>query len=335
MKKIWAILDVERNYAIRLMEYLNHKSGIPFDIQVFTDEEKLAEYADAHSIELLLVSEKAYSERMEQLHCAQIMILTEKGRVEMTESHKAVYKYQPADHMVREVMDCYSAERTAVGFESVGIRACRRIAVFNHSDEAMREAAAISLGRLLGDTQKTLYVSLSGGLGLERLSESAWDRNLSDLIYFYRKRKDMLPVRFAGIVRQMEGLDLIPPATAREDLVVLQGEDWIKFLDELMNSSEYETLILDFGTDFRYWRDMLEYCGEIYEPTAENSLAGAAADQLEERILEELGQETFGKIRRVTGNLPNTFGLRNSFDVYALGILGEQLLRYIGAGQNS
>ena len=59
-KNIFAVCDLEVDYALNFMEYLNHKKNIPFEIQAFTTAESLIAYGKKVPIELLLISGKRY-----------------------------------------------------------------------------------------------------------------------------------------------------------------------------------------------------------------------------------------------------------------------------------
>ena len=58
-KNIFAVCDLEVDYALNFMDYLNHKKNIPFEIQAFTNVESLIAYGKMNHIELLLISQKA------------------------------------------------------------------------------------------------------------------------------------------------------------------------------------------------------------------------------------------------------------------------------------
>ena len=55
-KNIFAVCDLEVDYALNFMDYLNHKKNIPFEIQAFTNVESLIAYGKMNHIELLLIS---------------------------------------------------------------------------------------------------------------------------------------------------------------------------------------------------------------------------------------------------------------------------------------
>ena len=50
-KNIFAVCDLEVDYALNFMDYLNHKKNIPFEIQAFTTAESLIAYGkESHRV---------------------------------------------------------------------------------------------------------------------------------------------------------------------------------------------------------------------------------------------------------------------------------------------
>ena len=58
-RNIFAVCDLEVDYALNFMDYMNRKKNIPFEIQAFTSVENLIAYGKQTHIELLLISGKS------------------------------------------------------------------------------------------------------------------------------------------------------------------------------------------------------------------------------------------------------------------------------------
>ena len=59
-RNIFAVCDLEVDYALNFMDYMNRKKNIPFEIQAFTSVENLIAYGKQTHIELLLISGRGY-----------------------------------------------------------------------------------------------------------------------------------------------------------------------------------------------------------------------------------------------------------------------------------
>ena len=76
-KNIFAVCDLEVDYALNFMDYLNQKKNIPFEIQAFTSVESLIAYGKKTHIELLLISGKAMCRQVREMDIGKIVILSE------------------------------------------------------------------------------------------------------------------------------------------------------------------------------------------------------------------------------------------------------------------
>ena len=92
-KQIFAVCDLEAEYARNFMEYLNRKSSLPFEVQAFTSVKSLVDCAQEMHIELLLISADAMCQEVKELNIGKIVILTEGSRPEEMEMYAEVYKY--------------------------------------------------------------------------------------------------------------------------------------------------------------------------------------------------------------------------------------------------
>ena len=108
-KQIFAVCDLEAEYACNFMDYLNQKKNIPFEIQAFTSVESLVAYVKKNPVELLLISSEAMCREVGELDIGKIVILTEGSKPKELEKYTGVYKYQASSDVVREVMACYGA----------------------------------------------------------------------------------------------------------------------------------------------------------------------------------------------------------------------------------
>ena len=105
-KQIFAVCDLEADYARNFMEYLNRRNNLPFEVQAFTSVESLVAYAQKTHVELLLISVDAMCREVRELDIGKVVILTEGSRPEELDMYAEVYKYQSSAEIIREVMAC-------------------------------------------------------------------------------------------------------------------------------------------------------------------------------------------------------------------------------------
>ena len=81
-KKILAVCDSETEYTNRMQEFLCMREELPFEVYAFTDTEKLESTSKKEDIEILLISESDYSEKIKELPIENIYMLNESGHAE-------------------------------------------------------------------------------------------------------------------------------------------------------------------------------------------------------------------------------------------------------------
>ena len=112
-KAVFAICDSESMYIYNLMEYVHSRKGEEFEVQAFTGVESLCACAKEKTIEILLISGKLLCEQVRELHIRKVMVLSEGEQICELSEYSAVYKYQPADSLIAEVMDSYARVKEA------------------------------------------------------------------------------------------------------------------------------------------------------------------------------------------------------------------------------
>ena len=285
---ILAVCDLEESYACRLMDYLNLKKTIPFEVHAFTDIYKLAEYEKENKIDVLLISEEALvKEVIERMDIIEIMVLSEGKIIEDTWGHKSIYKYQSSENILREVM-CYYAEQGGQSKSYVGTaEEVEFIGVYSPVKRTLKTSFALTLGQILAKEKRVLYINLEEYAGFNVLLERTYMTDLSDILYFISQKKRNFILKLASIVQSLGEMDYIPPALSPLDLKVIRPEEWILFLEELKKCN-YDVIILDIGESIDGTFDILRRCSRIFTPIRDDGVSYAKIEQYEAllRIME-------------------------------------------------
>jgi len=260
MKPDFVVCDPETEYAVHFMEYLNRRR-IPFEVQVFTSAEGLCEYGKDRHIELLLVSEKVMCEDVRALDVGQLILLSEEAGEPFGEM-PSVYKYQSGAKIVREVMDCYSAEQQAgKAVPEPHLRQGQLNGVCGISDPVAQMLFTLTYGQILASEQSVLYVNLQKYVLPECLSAGEAGGDLGDLMYLYRNGQRGFAARLAGMIRRIGRLDYLPAPFSPEDLGEFSGEEWQGFLHRLNTSGGHDVVLLDLSDALRGLPGILRMCG--------------------------------------------------------------------------
>ena len=326
MSSVFAVCDVETDYAVRFMEFLNRRN-LPFEVQMFTSVPPLCEFARRKHIELLLISERAMCDEVKKLKIGKTILLSEGKENDLNSGMPAVYKYQSSAQVVREVLDCYSAERiaaqTAADFRNTK---GKLYGIYGLFDPVRQMLFSLTLGQILAETQSVLYINLQKHSGLMNLTEDEAELTLSDLLYFYRQKKRGMFFRLPGMIRQIGRLEYIPVPFFSEDLGEFSGEEWSGFLEELRSMDMHDVLLLDLSDGLRGLPDILDCCTELFFLSDEDSFS------MEKRQLLEKELESAERARPLWLSPPPADGIREGrwfLEALPDSYLGEYIRRVI------
>ena len=218
-KQIFAVCDLEAEYACNFMDYLNQKKNIPFEIQAFTSVESLVAYVKKNPVELLLISSEAMCREVGELDIGKIVILTEGSKPKELEKYTGVYKYQASSDVVREVMACYGAEKAILPAQLPVLKKTTEIlGVYSTLGGCLQTCFALTLAQILGREKSVLYLNLEEYAGFEELMQKKFLHTLSDLLYFVKQGSTGITVKMNGMAESMGNVDFIPPVQSPEDI---------------------------------------------------------------------------------------------------------------------
>lgn len=283
-RNIFAVCDLEVEYAYHFMEYLSKKNNIPFEIRVFTSSQTFLDFVKDHPVEVLLIGEGAMCEEIREQQIGQIMILSEGVLPEKLKEYPSIYKYQSSHQIIREVMASYGERKNDEKGVPVGKKNVEVIGIYSPVGRTMKTTFALTLGQILAKNKAVLYLNLEVYSGFEYLLNKTYPDTLSDILYYLRQDNGSVMGKVNGMVQTMNNLDYIPPALSPGDLLQAAPEEWAHLLADLSSYSSYEIVILDLGDGVQDLGSILEQCTKIYMPVRNDPMSKAKVDQFENLI---------------------------------------------------
>ena len=305
MRRVMVILDRDQEYVSRLAQYFNQHGVTGFKAAAFSSPEAYREFLPGVSVEILLVSELLAPALHGMAGDAKVILLSEDGFVRGGESRPfgapAVFKYQPADRMAREIMRLY-ADSDPRMISRVRNGQCEILGIYSPVNRCGKTTLAITLGLVRAERGKTLLLSLEEYAGVFRSLNREAGEDLSDVLYSFLKGSYSWS-RLKSSVHSFGRLEYIPPVRCMEDISLLPAEDLQQLLRVIAEEGGYTTLILDFGSFGRRAVELLELCSRIFMPVLEEPLSALKLLSFFE-YLDQSGKEEL-KDRIVKCRLPN------------------------------
>lgn len=297
----FAICDNETMYACSLMEYMTERKKVPFDVQVFSELESLMDSLEEEELEMLLIASDMMCPKVEELNIGKIMILSE-GEVEREYLRfPMIYKYQPSEQLVSEILSCI-AKDTSSRTVAQGRKTGKILGIYAPIGRCGKTCFALVLGQILAEKAPVLYLNLEEYSGFEELLDQEFATDLLDVCYLIRQKKENAMLKLNAALQKIGKLDYVPSVHSAEDLKEVTSEEWLELLTEIVSCGGYETVVLDVGSPVEEPYVLLSQCDRIYTPMVPGVMAKAKMAHYEKQLREMELEELLEKTRYV--NLP-------------------------------
>ena len=216
-KRKFAICDSEEMFACNLMEYMTQRKNIPFEVQVFSELKSLENALEEEELEMLLIASGMMESKVERMNVGQILILAE-GEVERELMHfPVIYKYQPSEQLLTEILNCFAAVAGPACSVS-GKRAGKIFGVYGPLSRCGKTCFALCLGQILAEKEPVLYLNLEEYSGFEELLEKDFASDLLDVMYFLKQKKENAMLKLNAAIQRIGKLDAVFSVHSPEDL---------------------------------------------------------------------------------------------------------------------
>ena len=314
-EKNLVICDREIRYANSLGENISKREDLAVKVYVCSSLEKALQLSKERNIHLFIADEGYIYEERNKIEADQTFVL---GRAKVTDLGAEEYqirKYQCADNIIREVFEIYIQNTKENLTRSIRKKQGRFLAVYSPIHRIGKTKFAIALGKECGKKKKTLYLNMEEYAGFP--DETQVGMNLGDLLYYIRQGNGNLGVRLHSIVKKMEDLDYISPMPISLDLKEISQQEWEMLVEQIMENSAYELVILDVSESVQGLFQVLNLCDAVYMPVLEDEVSQRKMQQYD-RNIEQLNLE---KLTHIT----HRFVMPENIEEYAKARAKEEI----------
>ncbi len=319
-KQILAICDSNREYLVRLQEYLNRKRNIPFAVYVFTSLHECCAFAENKVIDVAVLSEDVWQQDT-KLPAAKTILLSE------TDEYKGIYKYRSGEHFIKRLCELCGEEQGNLLHTDGNIGVCKLIGFYSPIKRCLQTSYAMVLGQILARNRQVLYLNFEPYAGFEHRILQEGTSDLSDLMYYLKNLEDRFEERFQSTIQSINGLTYVPPALSLWDIGEIRAEEWLKLLDKLSGRYGYEYLVLDLSDQVQGLPDILRNCECVYTITKTDIIAQAKTEQYEKLLQSISYSDVLEKTKKL--ELPLFHGMNQNIDKLLYTDLAEHVRKTV------
>ena len=294
-KMIAAIGDEEELYCDQLTAYLQGHQRKYLETRVYSERAKLAQALEEENVKIVLMTGDFFCKEILEHTGVVFVLLCEDEIPEEYSSYPRIYKYQQVEQILRELERLAGEE-----FEEEGQFHARKggkiTAFFSPAQDNMQMYTALGYAKLMAETEKVLYINLMGCAGFEELFSEEYQETFGDFLFYLRQNAKNLKLRFEGMIYRFGKVDYIPPVFFGEILAEAKEDDYKAFFRWLVTETDYERIVVDFGSMVQGFFHLLQGCDKIYCLSREDFVTKSRVKQFMQCVAEYDDENFLGKI---------------------------------------
>ena len=323
--KLLVLCDPEEDYAQHMAEFLRKRKDALWEVVVYTRPEELKKLN--RPIDVLVIAESVYGGFVEDMSIRLIVLLNESG-ILREDKVLNIDKYQEAAKVHQILRSHYQAEEQDGLLLAKSEERTQIIGMYSPVKRCLQTTFALTYGQLLAQKHATLYLSFEYFAGRQEWEEGVKD-GLSKLLYFLPQEKNFL-AHLKSLTRTVGGLDYITPMENGENLLYVNAQDWLKLIRAIVDSGEYEYIILDLSENLQGMFELLRLCSRVYTIVKEDAAAQGKILQYEQLLqlqhCEDVKKRTSKCLLPIFRKLPDTM------EQYTKGELAEYVKELLYKG---
>lgn len=264
MKQVMAVVSSEYRFSVRFCDYINKSGHIVFNAVPFHDTGDLEEFVKKHGVAIILCDENMIPDIKEGREFCGVRIVPLCGNASDEKKGKAVFKYQSAEEIIREIMEILSDIRFSAGIKISG-RPVSVYSVYSPVSDEYKTYSALTAACIMSKNKRTLYVNFEEMPGFTKMIDAESERGLSEALY-YLKQGELTAERIASVIYSSGPLQYIPPVHTADDLSMIGGEDCVNLIRALFAGSSYDTVIADLPPNLSMASDVFDVSESIFVP---------------------------------------------------------------------
>ena len=253
----------DREYGDRFTGCLMNHYREQLELHIYTETESL--WPDVADFDVILLSDYE-GEIEDQARGTPVIYLYDKEEDVKSRQEEGVYfvdKYQEVNKIVDEILKQIGEEIKNVCQNGSVQGKYQVIAVYSLSENEYQLPFAVTLSSILSEKERVLLVDMQENSGLSQLVECDSNAGLEELLVM-AESGTYSKSRIVSCIGHLDRADVVYPAHNSKCLCEANSSTYQKLLQLLAQEQNYSTLVLNLGSRFVGFFELLSGCRSIY-----------------------------------------------------------------------
>lgn len=260
MKKIRLGIYIEDgDYCERLTCYFMNHYKDQLEIHMYTELDQLDEIGESE-IDIML------SEEISEWKNKQIPLVQLADEPPIENAEEGIYfveKYQEVSKIIDEILKHVGGEVQDLTTKGSLAGDAKIYAVYSLAENQYQLPFAMTLASIFGDLKKVLLIDLQENSGLSKNLAQNEEHNLDELLVMAESGRYSTN-RINSCIGHFQKMDYVYPIANSECLCEISTVICNNLIQMFCKELDYDVVILNMGTRFRGFFDMLEKCEDVF-----------------------------------------------------------------------
>jgi len=305
---VCAILDEDKNYAIKLSDYLKKQVGLDMEVVVFTSVKSLEEFTKKNPIKVLIANENLIADCMKISGITKYITLGE----EDMEASGYICKYQQAGEIYKKILEEIKENGVFKKVKNTQI-----LSVYSPIISSKKTTLSLYLSYELAKNSKVLLLSFDEFSGFNKIFDFDAPLNFSD---FLNKLSFDVSQNFSEIVSNFKGVDFLIPPICPLDISRCDTKEIYDAVCKIDELKIYDYIVLDLGNYLPNPWEFFNISTKVYMPKIDNKVGQYRYEEFK-KYMENIGLLKFVNAIRIV-DIKNDNSLLDDEKLYK----GESIL---------
>ncbi len=174
-----------------------------------------------------------------------------------------VEKYQEVNRIVDEIMKHIGEEITSVKKTGEIPQKARIIGVYSLAENEYQLPMAVTLASIMSEKEKTLVIDLQENSGASQILKRDESMGLEEMLVMSESNQ-FSTARMRSCIGHVDKVDFVYPAENTECFCEIGASSYLRIVQTMIQEMEYQVIVLNFGSRFQGFFEVLNHCQEIY-----------------------------------------------------------------------
>ncbi|SFG05813.1 hypothetical protein SAMN04487761_10324 [Lachnospiraceae bacterium C7] len=305
MKKIkLGICTNNDEYGTRFHNYVMNHQKNKIECFIFSSVEKIQEFTAEKNekLDVIVFSSLKNDDLIiiKNISGKKLYLYDEDEDIKEIKDMKIIDKFQEVSKIIDEIFKETEDEISIVQEDILLTDEPRIIGIYSLSDSQLQLSMAVTVANILKDTEEALLIDLQENSGLSECfsQENENIMGLEDVLIMAQNKK-ISRKRMYSCIGNTEYFDYIYPLKNSSYLSEIEKDVWDGLIKLIARKLSYSTIIVNLGSRFSGFFQLLSQCSEIYLVGKKSKLKEIREESFKGELEKNNQLETLKKISSI------------------------------------